>query len=827
MAAAVVKDIQAQVVEWVMSFRMRPLDAAVSWYNWEEGDLAESKGPDEWQKQALALLQQSLMEGNEVHRLGVRSGHGVGKTALIAMLIHWFVSTRPNPQVVVTANTKNQLETKTWRELAVWKGRVINGDWFEWSATRYRMKGREDTWYASAIPWSKHKAQAFAGTHAKHVLIIFDEACHDDQTEVLTESGWKLFRDVGREERLLTMDPETGEAEYRQPRALIEMDYVGPMHVHRRRGSDFKVTPRHRMLHATPSGPNLGPWRMTEIKNLSRCQHRLPRAVQWQGEEVEAFTIPEYRSARKAFPERTVPMDVWLEFLGWYLSEGHLAGYASGEQHTVGITNRDVSRPAELLQKMGYDPRIYECSTRQVRVGSIQLAQTLARYGKGALSKRVPRFIAGLSPRQIRIFLDAYTEGDGYWKGGRMVIYTSSKKMADGLHELMLKALGSASVSRREMAGQKAAFSTHDAVSSVDGWVVRQTSGDYIGLKPDSIEIEQYAGKVYCADIPPHHTLLTRRNGQVLWSGNSEVDPMIWETAEGALTTPGSMMIAFGNPSQTTGKFADIWGKLRHRWMRMRVDSRTAKMANQRLIQEWIEDYGEDSDFVRVRVKGLPPKHGAKSLVSRADVDAAMARHIEVRDVNPAAPLLMGVDVARDGTDDCCILLRKGPKVHREIRVFKERDLMRTAGIVAEWINRWHPDVCFVDEVGMGAGVLDRLIQIGHDCVVGVKAGEKADKDKTYYNRRTEMWHRMALWMPNADLPDHKDCKDAERLRDELTAPEFYYDAKELMRLESKKEMEMRGIESPDIGDALALTFAYAVPSAQSDESSVTEPDVI
>lgn len=483
MAAAVVKDIQEQVAEWIMSFRMRPLDAAVSWYDWGEGDLATSDGPDTWQMQALALLQRSLIEGNDVHRLGVRSGHGVGKTALIAMLIHWFVSTRPHPQVVVTANTKSQLETKTWRELAVWKHRVINGDWFEWAATRYKMRGHEDTWYASAIPWSKHRAQAFAGTHAKHVMIILDEA--------------------------------------------------------------------------------------------------------------------------------------------------------------------------------------------------------------------------------------------------------------------------------------------------------------------------------------------------------SEIDPMIWETAEGALTTPGAIMVAFGNPSQTTGKFADIWGKLRHRWMRMRVDSRTAKMANQRLIQEWIEDYGDDSDFVRVRVKGLPPKHGAKSLVSRADVDAAMERHIEIRDVNPAAPLLMGVDVARDGTDDCCILLRKGPKVHREIKVFKERDLMRTAGIVAEWINRWHPDVCFVDEVGMGAGVLDRLIQIGHDCVVGVKAGEKADKDKTYYNRRTEMWHRMALWMPNADLPNHKECKDAERLRDELTAPEFYYDAKELMRLESKKEMELRGIESPDIADSLALTFAYAVPSAQSDESSVTEPDVI
>jgi len=397
-------------------------------------------------------------------------------TALIAWIIHWFTSTRPNPQVVVTANTKTQLSTKTWRELAKWQEHVINGDWFQWSATKYALKG-SNTWYASAIPWSKNNPQAFAGTHEKHVLILLDEA--------------------------------------------------------------------------------------------------------------------------------------------------------------------------------------------------------------------------------------------------------------------------------------------------------------------------------------------------------SEVAPEIWETVEGALTTHGAIMMAFGNPSSVTGRFAEIWHRFSNLWDKFQVDIRYAKMANQTLVQEWIDTYGEDSDFVRVRVKGLPPKQGAKSLIGRADAVAAAKRDIPVRDVNPSAPLLMGVDIARDGNDDCVILLRKGPKVHKDIKVFKERDLMKTAGIVAMEINNHRPDVVFIDAVGMGAGVLDRLIMLNYGNVVGVKSGEQADDKDVYFNRRIEMWHRMAVWIKGADIPYD------ERLIDELTAPEYHYDVRDLLRLEKKEDMERRGLSSPDVADALALTFSYKVPAKAGDESVETEPDVV
>ena len=125
--------------------------------------------PDEWQADVLRDIATN-------QRVAVASGHGIGKTAEIAWIIHWFISTRPDPQIVVTANTKNQLDSKTWRELAKWNKQALNADIFEHSATKFFLKDSPDTWFASAIPWTEHNSEAFAGTHEEHVLVLFDEA---------------------------------------------------------------------------------------------------------------------------------------------------------------------------------------------------------------------------------------------------------------------------------------------------------------------------------------------------------------------------------------------------------------------------------------------------------------------------------------------------------------------------------------------------------------------------------------------------------------------------------------------------------------------------
>jgi hypothetical protein len=114
-------------------------------------------------------------------RTAVGAGHGIGKTGIAAAAIHWFISTRPHPAIVATANTESQLQKKLWRELALVNNRAKNKDWFEWKQSTFTMFN-DPTAQAVALAWSAEHPEAFAGTHAEHVLGIFDEASAIDDS---------------------------------------------------------------------------------------------------------------------------------------------------------------------------------------------------------------------------------------------------------------------------------------------------------------------------------------------------------------------------------------------------------------------------------------------------------------------------------------------------------------------------------------------------------------------------------------------------------------------------------------------------------------------
>jgi len=157
-------------------------DGFVRWaFDWGVGELNYSDGPDVWQSDVLNEIggyckRVARGENPGPLQLAVASGHGIGKSALVAWIIQWFMSCRDNPQIIVTANTESQLTTKTWRTLARWHKMIVNRDWFEWTATKYAFKAHPEAWYASAVPWSENNPEAFAGTHDRNVLVIFDEA---------------------------------------------------------------------------------------------------------------------------------------------------------------------------------------------------------------------------------------------------------------------------------------------------------------------------------------------------------------------------------------------------------------------------------------------------------------------------------------------------------------------------------------------------------------------------------------------------------------------------------------------------------------------------
>jgi len=296
----------------------------------------------------------------------------------------------------------------------------------------------------------------------------------------------------------------------------------------------------------------------------------------------------------------------------------------------------------------------------------------------------------------------------------------------------------------------------------------------------------------------------------------SSIPDTIWEVSEGALTDSGTeiIWIAFGNPTKNTGRFKECFGVYRHRWMNRKVDSRDAQMTNKTKLNEWVEDYGEDSDFVRVRVRGEFPRAGNSQFISNEIVDNAMEREVEVPF---GAPKLFGVDVARFGDDRTVIARVHGRKLE-ELHSFTGLDTMEVASKVAEMINIYSPDAVFVDEIGVGAGVVDRLKQLGF-MVIGVTSSNKADDERQYFNKRSEMWGRMKEWVKGADLPNDQE------LFDDLIGPEYGYDAKMRIQIEKKSDMKKRGLSSPDKADAIALCHAYDTPPMNHYDTSDLLPE--
>lgn len=171
------KQEQEELQEACVRFANDPIGFTRFMYDWGHGQLAEWEGPDKWHQEVGQVIKDYLEGPDELPlQIAVASGHGAAKTAFVGWLIHWFMSCRPHPQVVCTANTETQLNTKTWRELAKWHKLSANKEWFDWTAASYYLKAHPETWKANAIPWSENNTEAFAGTHEENVLVVFDEA---------------------------------------------------------------------------------------------------------------------------------------------------------------------------------------------------------------------------------------------------------------------------------------------------------------------------------------------------------------------------------------------------------------------------------------------------------------------------------------------------------------------------------------------------------------------------------------------------------------------------------------------------------------------------
>lgn len=287
----------------------------------------------------------------------------------------------------------------------------------------------------------------------------------------------------------------------------------------------------------------------------------------------------------------------------------------------------------------------------------------------------------------------------------------------------------------------------------------------------------------------------------VLYDEASAIPDIIWEVSEGAMTTPGAMWFTFGNPTRNTGRFRQCFGKNKHRWLTKQIDSRNCKMTDKRKLNQWVEDYGEDSDFVKVRVRGEFPSQSSMQFISGDLVDEAIAR--EARSYLEE-PLIIGVDVARFGDDQSVVCFRRGRDARTiEWSKYRGLDTMQLAARVAEFVRLHQADAVFVDGGGVGGGVVDRLRDL-HVNVIEVNFGASAE-DARYMNKRAEMWGNMREWLSGGSIPDDRE------LQDDLIGVEYGFTPTNKIQLEKKEDMKKRGLASPDLADALALTFAYPV----------------
>lgn len=289
----------------------------------------------------------------------------------------------------------------------------------------------------------------------------------------------------------------------------------------------------------------------------------------------------------------------------------------------------------------------------------------------------------------------------------------------------------------------------------------------------------------------------------------SGVPDAIFEAAEGSLSTPGARVILASNPTRNSGYFHRTHHKDRGHWVCLRFSCLDSPHVSPDYAKSVGERYGDDSDFYRVRVLGEFPRASSMQFIAADLVEEARGRTRYPNEyIN--SPVVLGVDVARFGDDKSVIFRRQG-LVSSILGTHHGLDTMALSSVVAQHIKEQRPAATFVDVGSMGAGVIDRLRQLGHS-VFDVNFGSKAAKDTEYTNKRAEMWGRVRDWLKAGGcIPD-----DSE-LCDDLTGLEYGFDGKERIQLESKEDMKKRGLASPDKADALAVTFAEHVAPADFD----------
>jgi UDP-glucuronate decarboxylase len=381
-----------------------------------------------------------------------------------------------------------------------------------------------------------------------HVNPVGPRGCFSADTEVLTRDGWKPFPEVSDDDEFLTRRPDGG-MEYHRPAEVICQRYVGELIGFRNSKIDLLVTPNHKMLVRERESTG---FRLVEAyQDIRWHRAEMLKAGHWVGEERAEFHLPLVANSKR--PQRaTIPMDLWLEFLGYFLSEGstycqqRVKVAAGGKEYPtqaylvfISQSQKNADKRAKIrrcLKELGYN---FHEEPAQFRIASKQLWSYLRQFGRSRV-KFIPRDLLQLSPRQLRILFDALMLGDGSSNGVKY--YSSSPALIGGVQEILLK-LGCASTVCPKSPG-RSAWGVH---------ILTDARKDFLTPLYPRRHVEWYDGYVYCVTVP-NHVILVRRNGKALWCGNcydeakrfSEAIVMAYHRAHGVNTHIVRIFNTFG-----------------------------------------------------------------------------------------------------------------------------------------------------------------------------------------------------------------------------------------------------------------------------------------
>lgn len=336
-----------------------------------------------------------------------------------------------------------------------------------------------------------------------------------------------------------------------------------------------------------------------------------------------------------------------------------------------------------------------------------------------------------------------------------------------------------------------------------------------IEVKSDRIELKAAPSEAFIsartsrAETPEALQGIHADNVLLVADEASGIPESVFEAASGSMSGHSATTLLLGNPTRNTGLFYDTHNRLKGEWKTFHVSCLDSPRVSEAFVNEMKLRYGEDSPAYHVRVLGNFPPREEDTVIPVELIDAAMNREIKI-DENATA--VWGLDVARMGSDASALAKRRGPVVD-EVQTWKGLDLMQLTGaVVAEYEAlppSRQPVEILVDSIGLGAGVLDRLRELGLPAR-GINVAESPAMKGTYANLRAELWFKCKAWLANRDVKIPKD----EQLFAELAAPRYTFTSSGKMQVESKENMKKRGLGSPDKADALCLCLATDVATA-------------